>query len=89
MKTPDNLRFAVHDRSDGVDVGPKQLLHVTAEEESPRKGQLRNLKLGASEAHHPAYDENEFQQLVRKGTVAWADTPDASEWVESLRGGNP
>lgn len=61
------------------------LLHVTAEE-NLRTGQLRNLNLRAFEMHHPAYDENEFQQLVRKGTAAWADTPDASKWVESLRG---
>jgi hypothetical protein len=61
------------------------LLHVVAEE-NLGTGELRNLKLQAFEAHHPAYDEDEFQQLVRKGTAAWADVPHAAQWVESLRG---
>lgn len=60
------------------------LLHVTAEE-NLRTGELRNLSLRSFEAHHPAYDEDEFQQMVRKGTAAWADVPDAARWVESLR----
>jgi len=61
------------------------LLHVTAEE-NLRTGELRNLSLRSFEAHHPSYDEDEFQQMVRKGTAAWADIPDATQWVESLRG---
>jgi hypothetical protein len=61
------------------------LLHVTAEE-NLRTGELRNLNLRSFEVHHPAYDEDEFQQMVRKGTAAWADVPDAARWVESLRG---
>jgi len=61
------------------------LLHVTAEE-NLRTGELRNLNLRSFEVHHPAYDEDEFQQMVRKGTAAWADVPSATQWVESLRG---
>lgn len=61
------------------------LLHVTAEE-NLRTGELRNLNLRSFEVHHPAYDEDEFQQMVRKGTAAWSDVPDATRWVESLRG---
>ncbi len=61
------------------------LLHVTAEE-NLSTGELRNLNLRSFEAHRPAYDEDEFQQMVRKGTAAWADVPDAAQWVESLRG---
>ncbi|MFY0480686.1 hypothetical protein [Achromobacter marplatensis] len=61
------------------------LLHVTAEE-NLRTGELRNLNLRSFEAHHPAYDEDEFQQMVRKGTAAWADVSNATQWVESLRG---
>lgn len=61
------------------------LLHVTAEE-NLRTGELRNLSLRSFEVHHPAYDEGEFQQMVRKGTEAWADIPNAAQWIESLRG---
>lgn len=31
-----------------------------------------------------AYDE--FNLMVERGTKAWADVPDATEWVEELRG---
>jgi hypothetical protein len=29
--------------------------------------------------------EHEFEEMVKRGTKAWADTPD--EWVDELRGG--
>ncbi|MDR2852242.1 MAG: hypothetical protein LBV61_04175 [Burkholderiaceae bacterium] len=60
------------------------LLHVTAEE-NLRTGELRNLSLRAFESHHPTYDEDEFQQMVHKGTAAWKNIPNAAQWVESLR----
>lgn len=62
------------------------LLHISAEE-NLLTGALRNPVLLAFEAHQPAYDEAEFQQMVRRGTAAWSDVPDASDWVEDLRGG--
>lgn len=34
----------------------------------------------------PSYDEAEFNLMVDKGTKAWADVPDASAWVDELRG---
>ncbi len=60
------------------------LLHIAAEE-NLLTGRLRNLRLLAFEAHRPAYDENEFQQMVSRGTAAWADVPNATEWLEELR----
>ncbi|SMB27177.1 conserved protein of unknown function [Sterolibacterium denitrificans] len=62
------------------------LLHISAEE-NLLTGALRNPVLLAFEAHQPAYDEAEFQQMVRRGTAAWSDVPDAAEWLEGLRGG--
>lgn len=62
------------------------LLHISAEE-NLLTGALRNPVLLAFEAHQPAYDEAEFQQMVRRGTAAWSDVPNATEWVEGLRGG--
>ena len=32
-----------------------------------------------------AKDRHEFEEMVKKGTKAWADTPD--DWVDELRGG--
>ena len=32
-----------------------------------------------------AKDQHEFEEMVKKGTKAWADTPD--DWVDDLRGG--
>lgn len=61
------------------------LLHISAEE-NLLTGVLRNPRLLAFEAHQPTYDENEFQQMVSRGTAAWADVPNATEWLENLRG---
>ncbi len=62
------------------------LLHVTAEE-NLLTGELRNLRLLAFEAHQPSYDDDEFKRMVERGTKAWADVPDATAWLEELRGG--
>lgn len=62
------------------------LLHVTAEE-NLGNGELRNLRLVAFADYEPAYDESAFNRMVERGTVAWANEPDATQWVENLRGG--
>jgi hypothetical protein len=61
------------------------LLHVTAEE-NLLTGELRNLNLLAFETHNPKLDEDEFNRMVERGTQAWADVPDATKWLETLRG---
>lgn len=61
------------------------LLHVTAEE-NLLTGELRNLNLLAFEDHQPSYDDDEFNLMVERGTKAWADIPDATAWLEALRG---
>ena len=40
-----------------------------------------------SEKHIHKSDKyrHEFEEMVKKGTKAWADTPD--DWVDALRGG--
>lgn len=62
------------------------LLQVTAEENLVTK-KLRNLRLLDFEVHQPSYDEDEFNLMVERGTKAWADVPDATTWLENLRGG--
>ena len=61
------------------------LLHITAEE-NLITGKLRNYKLLEFDAYQPSYDEAEFNLMVERGTKAWADVPDATEWLEALRG---
>ncbi len=61
------------------------LLHVTAEENLLTK-ELRNLNLLAFQDNQPSYNDDEFNLMVEKGTKAWADVPDATAWLENLRG---
>jgi hypothetical protein len=61
------------------------LLHVSAEE-NLLTGELRNLNLFDFEVHQPSYDDDEFNLMVERGTKAWADVPDATAWLETLRG---
>lgn len=62
------------------------LLHISAEE-NLLTGVLRNPILLAFQTHQPTYDEAEFQEMVKRGTAAWSDTPNATQWLEGLRGG--
>lgn len=62
------------------------LLHIAAEE-NLLTGAIRNPSLLAFEAHRPAYDEAEFQEMVQRGTTAWSDVPNSTDWLEDLRGG--
>lgn len=62
-------------------------LHVTAEE-NLITGKLRNYHLIDFLDYQPSYDDDEFNLMVEKGTKAWADVPDATTWLEDLRGGN-
>ena len=61
------------------------VLRVRAEEDiSTRK--LRNVRL--VEFVHPqtSFDADAFKAMVTKGRKAWADVPNASEWVDEQRG---
>lgn len=62
------------------------LLQVTAEENLLTR-ELRNLILLDFEVHQPSYDDDEFNLMVDRGTQAWAEVPDATAWLETLRGG--
>ncbi len=64
----------------------KALLRVEAEQHF-RSGQLRSVRLIAFEDYEPTYDEAALDRFAEAGSVAWADVPDAAEWVRQLRGG--
>lgn len=64
----------------------KVLARVEAEQHF-RTGDLRNLRLLAFEDYAPVYDEAALDRFAAAGRAAWADVPDAAQWVHELRGG--
>jgi hypothetical protein len=62
------------------------LLHINAEE-NLLTGAIRNPVLLAFETHQPCFNEAEFAEMVERGTAAWSDVPNVTEWLEDLRGG--
>ena len=47
-------------------------------------GDMENL-VGEADGAIPVFDQAEFAEMVERGTTAWADVPDATEWLENLR----
>lgn len=68
MQPANTLRFALNDRIQDAEVGPAQEPLVLTGFEDSQKG----------------WDAAAFDEMVRKGTQAWADVPD--DWLENLRG---
>ena len=64
----------------------KALLHVRAEQHY-RTGDLRNIQLISFVDYQPGYSEEALDQFAAKGAAAWADVPDAAQWVREVRGG--
>lgn len=64
----------------------KALLHVRAEQHF-RTGDLRNIQLISFVDYQPAYNEEALDRFTAKGAEAWADVPDAAQWVREVRGG--
>jgi hypothetical protein len=48
---------------------------------------LRNAQLVEFVEYAPKVDEDELARLNRRGASAWKDVPDATSWVDELRGG--
>ena len=48
---------------------------------------LRNARLIEFVEYAPRVDEDELARLMRRGAVAWRDVPNATAWVDELRGG--
>lgn len=64
----------------------KVLVRVQADQHY-RTGELRNLRLLSFEDYEPRYDDAALDRFAEAGRRAWADVPDAAEWVRELRGG--
>jgi hypothetical protein len=48
--------------------------------------ELRNARLMEFVEHASTVDEESFARLTRRGAAAWKDVPNASAWVDELRG---
>jgi hypothetical protein len=48
--------------------------------------ELRNAKLVEFVEHASSVDEDALSLLTRRGAVAWKDVPNATNWVDELRG---
>lgn len=51
--------------------------------------ELRNARLVEFVEHASTVDEEALTRLTRRGAVAWKDVPDATAWVDELRGDKP
>jgi hypothetical protein len=51
--------------------------------------ELRNARLVEFVEHASTVDEDALSKLTRRGAVAWKDVPDATTWVDELRGDKP
>lgn len=49
--------------------------------------ELRNARLIEFVEYAPRVDEDELARLMRRGALAWKEVPDATAWVDELRGG--
>ena len=50
--------------------------------------EYRNAKLIQFVEHDNRIDEKELARMTERGAKAWRDVPDASAWVDGLRGGD-
>lgn len=62
----------------------KQLVRVTTQR-NINSGQTKDEKLISFEPYNPKFDEDEFEELVKKGTEAWRSVTNPAEWVNQLR----
>jgi hypothetical protein len=68
MQPANTLHFVLNDRIQDAEVGPAH----------------EQLVLPSFEDTQTGWDATAFDEMVRKGTRAWADVPD--DWLENLRG---
>lgn len=63
----------------------EKLLRVAAER-NLRTKTLRKLRLLEFVTYKPEFDEVAFARMTAAGAKAWADVPDAAQWVRETRG---
>lgn len=56
-------------------------------EQNMQTRELRNIRLLEFAGEMPSYNEDELNQAIAKGTKAWADVKNITNWVAEQRGG--
>lgn len=74
-------------RSDTVNRLYKMAMARISAEYNVVTRKYRNARLLGFEEHQQALDEAQLQRLTERGAKAWATVPNATDWVDSLRGG--
>lgn len=74
-------------RDDSVNRLYKQAMLRIRAEFNVLTRELRNATLVEFVEYAPRVDEEELARLTRRGAQAWKDVPDATAWVDELRGG--
>lgn len=77
--SPDQLR------AEPYPIFREKLLRVTAER-NLRTRRLRKLRLLEFVTYKPEFDEAAFARMTAAGEKAWANVPDAAQWVRDQRG---
>ncbi len=63
----------------------EQLVRVKAKRNIDTK-ELKDERLISFENYSPSFDEEEFEKIAKKATLAWQSVKSATSWVENLRG---
>lgn len=61
------------------------LVQITAEE-NLTSGELRNVSLVEAKRFSPAFDDDAYKAAKRNAESAWAEIPNAADWVRDIRG---
>ena len=62
------------------------MVRITAEYNVVTR-EYRNARLLAFEEHQQTLDEAQIKRLTERGAKAWKDVPNATSWVDEMRGG--
>ena len=72
-------------RDEAYPIFREKLMRVSAER-NLRTEKLRRLRLLEFVTYKPEFDEAAFARMTTAGEKAWADVPDAAQWVREQRG---
>lgn len=92
IRLPDGTRLTVASerevfRDDKVNrLYKPAMARITAEYNVVTR-EYRNARLLSFEEFQSTVDESQLERLIERGAKAWGDVPDASQWVDALRGG--
>ena len=93
MTLPDGKRIMVQAERDTIKADKVNRLYKASmvrikAEYNVATRDYRNAQLLEFVEHDSKLDEQALTRLTERGAIAWGDVPNASEWVDGLRGGS-